>query len=236
MKKKLTLLLMAAVLMPLGMQAQAYRESRYYNSTTGHLDYSRGDTRRPPRGGNMYGQGDIYYGLRIGPSFSTVNSDDKALDGGSSQTGLNIGVVAGLPLTDQAPLYLETGLHYTEKGGKTTYEGKRMTYDLNYLEVPVTVKYAVPVDAHFSIQPFLGGYVACGVGGKMRNYGDRVAESSFSKQYFKRFDGGLRVGCGVAYDMFYADLGYDLGLVNICHDEFDKSHNGCLTLTVGVNF
>ena len=87
-----------------------------------------------------------------------------------------------------------------------------------------------------SIQPVLGGYVACGVGGKIKNYGDRVATSSFSSDCFKRLDGGLRLGCGMAYDLFYADLTYDIGLANICHDEFDSSHNGCLTLSIGVNF
>ena len=229
--KKALFLLIAAVLLPSGMQAQAYRESRYYNQRTGHLDDSR-----PYRPDGMYDRGDIYYVLRIGPSFSTVNSDDKALDGGSSQTGLNVGLVAGLPLTNQAPLFLEAGFFYTEKGGKSTYLGKKMTYDLNYLEVPLTVKYAIGVDGHFSIQPFLGGYVACGVGGKVKNYGDRVVSSSFSKDLFQRFDGGLRMGCGLAYDMFYVDLSYDLGLANICHDEFDTSHNRCLTLNIGVNF
>lgn len=212
------------------VSAQAYTQSRYYNERTGHLDYSN-------RGrDSFFGNGAYYYGLRIGPSFSTVNSDDKTLDGGSSQTGLSLGAVAGFPLTDRGPLYLETGLFYNEKGGKTTYEGKKMTYDLNYLEVPITVKYVVDVDGNFSVQPFAGGYLACGVGGKIRNYGDRMLASSFSSQYFKRFDAGLRLGCGIGYDMFYADLSYDLGLANICHDEFDRSHNGSLSLTVGVNF
>ena len=229
--KKTILSLLVALCLPVGLQAQEYRNSQYYNERTGHLDYGHPQVR-----GSMYEVGDIYYGLRLGPSFSTVSSDDKTLDGGSSQTGLNVGVLAGLPLTQEAPLFLEAGFFYTEKGGKTTYEGKKMTYDLNYLEVPVTLKYAIGLDDHFSIQPFFGGYFAYGVGGKIKNYGDRVAEKSFSKQYFKRFDAGLRLGCGVAYDMFYADLGYDLGLANICHDEFDKSHNGCLTLSVGVNF
>ncbi len=73
-------------------------------------------------------------------------------------------------------------------------------------------------------------------GGKIKNYGDRVAISSFSSDCFKRLDGGLRLGCGMAYDLFYADLTYDIGLANICHDEFDSSHNGCLTLSIGVNF
>ena len=136
-----------------------------------------------------------------------------------------------------SPQISETGLYYTEKGGKKKLDdGKKMTYDLNYLEVPLTVKYAYPIDDHFSIQPFAGGYLACGVGGKIKNYREREADPSFSSDRFKRFDGGLRLGCGVAYDMFYADLTYDVGLANICHDEFDTSHNGCLTLNFGVNF
>lgn len=230
--KKIILTALAALLLSAPSQAQAYRNSRYYNPRTGHLDYSRNN-----KGGNMYEQGENYYGLRIGPSFSTVNSDDPTLDGGNSQTGLNIGAVAGFALTDNAPLFLETGLYYTEKGGKKKLSnGKKMTYDLNYLEVPITVKYSISVDNHFSVQPFAGGYIACGVGGKIKNYGLRESESSFSSDRFKRFDGGLRLGCGVAYDMFYADLGYDIGLANICHDEFDTSHNGCLTLNFGVNF
>lgn len=227
--KKILMTLAVLILTGAAANAQAYRNSRYYNQRTGHLDYS---LRK-----NMYERGENYYGLRIGPSFSTVNSDDPCLDGGDSQTGLNIGAVAGIALSDKAPLFLETGLYYTEKGGKKKIEnGKKMTYDLNYLEVPITVKYAYPIDENFSIQPFAGGYLACGVGGKIKNYGLREAESSFSSDCFKRFDGGLRVGCGAAYDMFYFDITYDIGLANICHDEFDTSRNGCLTLNFGVNF
>lgn len=229
--KKFILAALAIMTIGCTAQAQAYKNSRYYNQRTGHLDYSR----QPGTG--LYQSGENYYGLRIGPSFSTVSSDDKTLDGGNAQTGLNVGAVVGIALSERAPVFFETGLYYTEKGGKKKLDdGKKMTYDLNYLEVPLTVKYAYPIDDHFSIQPFAGGYLACGVGGKIKNYREREADPSFSSDRFKRFDGGLRLGCGVAYDMFYADLTYDVGLANICHDEFDTSHNGCLTLNFGVNF
>ncbi len=229
--KKYLIMTLAALTLSATAGAQAYKNSRYYNERTGHLDYSQ------RHNDSFFGQSANYYGLRIGPSFSTVNSDDDNLDGGKSQTGLNVGAVVGFSLSPQAPLYLETGLFYNEKGGKKNLSnGKKMTYDLNYLEMPVVVKYAIEMDGGFSIQPFAGGYFACGVGGKIRNYRDRVAESSFSSQYFKRFDAGLRLGCGIGYDMLYADLSYDIGLANICHDEFDRSHNGCLSLNFGVNF
>lgn len=228
--KKILIAALAAAMLALPAQAQQYRNSKYYNQRTDRLDYSHG------RYGNHYATDGIYYGLRIGPAFSTVNSDDPDLDGGDSQTGLDLGFVIGYPLSASAPLYLESGLSYIEKGGKKTVSGKKMTYDLNYIELPVLVKYIYDVDGHFSVQPFVGGYLACGVGGKIKNYGNREAFNSFSSDAFRRFDGGLRVGCGVGYDVFYADLSYDIGLANVCHDTFDTSRNGCLALTFGVNF
>lgn len=111
-----------------------------------------------------------------------------------------------------------------------------MTYDLNYLQIPAVLKYKYDVDDHLSIQPQFGGYFAVGVGGKIKNFAEREAQSSFRSDNFRRLDGGLRIGCGIGYDMFYADLTYDIGLANICHDSFDKSHNGALLLNFGVNF
>ena len=225
--KKITFMLMGMLLAAMPLSAQNYRNSRYYNPRTDHLDY----------GYHQKDAGTPYYGFRIGPAFSYVNSDDKRLDGGNWQTGLNVGVVAGIPLNNTQPLYLETGLSYIEKGGKKDLDnGKKMTYDLNYLEIPVVLKYKYNIDPHFSIQPQFGGYFGVGVGGKIKNFQDREAQSSFNDDNFRRLDGGLRLGCGVAYDMFYCDLTYDIGLANICHDTFDTSHNGSLQLNFGVNF
>lgn len=232
MKRLITLaFLVLALVMP--ATAQSYYESRYYNHCSGRLDYGY-------KNNSWLDSGDMYYGLRIGPSFSKVNSDDAELDGGNWQTGLNLSVIMGIPLTSEMPLYIETGLSYTEKGGKkkvTSLEGKKkMTYDLNYLEIPIVLKYIYDIDGHFTVQPYFGGYLACGISGKIKNYGERKAFNSFSDDAFQRFDGGLRFGIGAGYEMFYADLAFDLGLSNICHDMFDTSHNRSLTLNFGVNF
>lgn len=233
--KRFAIAALAATALSLPASAQNYCHSRYYNESTGRLEYSYG------RHDSGLGTGNMYYGFRIGPAFSTVNSDDPTLDGSDSQTGLTVGAVVGIPLSADIPLYLEPGLFYTEKGGKKDIindmgEKKKMTYDLNYIEMPIVLKYIYSITDHFSVQPQFGGYLACGVGGKMKNYDERKAFSSFSDDAFQRFDGGLRVGCGVAYDLFYFDITYDIGLSNICHDTFDTSHNGCLSLNFGVNF
>lgn len=196
---------------------------------------------------SFYGDVPVYYGIRIGPAFSHVNSDDPMLDGGSLKTGLNIGGIMGVQVTQTVPVYFEFGLSYIQKGGigyvpVTGEDGSRsqmkFKYNLDYLELPFGFKYKYDFNEHMSLQPFLGGYFALGIGGKIKNFGERKAYSSFSgEEYsFRRFDGGLRFGCGLNYDLFYVEVAYEFGLANICHDAFDTSHNGCLQLSVGMNF
>jgi len=200
-------------------------------------NYGYGYRRPIPHSDNSYSDDhSIYYGLRLGLALANVNSDDDRFDGGDMQAGLNVGGVIGFQLSSAAPVYLESGLYYTEKGGKGYYEGKKFTYDLNYLEMPILIKYRYEIDDDMSVQPFAGGYLALGVSGKVKNYGDRETMSSYSNDYFKRFDGGLRIGCGFEYQIIYADISYEFGLANICHSDFDSSHNGCFYLTAGVNF
>lgn len=188
------------------------------------------------RRGSFADNHEIYYGLRLGLGLANVNSDDKRLDGGDTQAGLNIGGVIGFQLSPSAPVYLESGLFYTEKGGKGVLDKKKFTYDLNYLEVPILVKYKYEMDTDLNLVPFAGGYVAMGVGGKIKNFGDRETDSSFSSENFKRFDGGLRFGCGIEYQVLYADMAYEFGLANICHSDWDTSKNGCFYINIGVNF
>ena len=76
-----------------------------------------------------------YVGLRIGPSFTTVHSDDPYLDGSNMKAGLNVGIATGFPLSSYVPLYLETGLYYTEKGGRGTVGGSHFKYNLDYLGI-----------------------------------------------------------------------------------------------------
>ena len=177
-----------------------------------------------------------YFGLRVGLNASHVSSESPVLDGSSVKTGLNIGVAAGTQLTYRAPLFLETGLYYSQKGGKSGEGNGKFTYDLNYLEVPLLIKYKHFVGNQTSIQPYAGGYLALGTDGDIKNYGTRTAFSSFSDGYFNRFDGGLKIGCGVGFNMLYLDASYDIGLSNIGQDNFDDTHNGCFTLNIGVNF
>lgn len=180
-----------------------------------------------------------YLGMRFGMTASHVNSDAPALNGSKSKTGLNVGLVGGVQLAPYTPLFFETGLTYVEKGGKGNLNGEKFTIGLNYIEVPLLLKYSAYVAPATAVEPFIGGYLSGGISGKVKDYGAQKAYSSYSDTYganFKRFDGGIRVGCGLAYEMLYLEMGYDFGLSNIGDNAFDDTHNGTFFANIGLNF
>ena len=211
MNRILTLLLIVALATPSFAQFNGSSRSRFNHSNTQH-----------------------YYGLRLGINSAVMNSDQVDLDM-NARAGLAFGAVYGLQLANSTPLWLEAGLMYSEKGGKTNIMGEKVTCRLTYLELPVVVKYGFDVADDFYIQPFLGGYFALGVGGKVKDYRTRNSESSFDR--VNRPDAGIRLGCGLEYQMFYAEVGFDFGLVNINkRNDFDAIRNQALFCNIGINF
>lgn len=178
----------------------------------------------------------LYYGIRLGWALGAISSDVQGVEAGTLRSGLHLGGVVGIQLSSEHPVYLESGLSYVEKGGKGDLKGMKHTYSLKYLLLPVVVKYRYELDDAFSIQPFLGGYLATGIGGKIRNYAELESRSAFSGEDFRRFDGGLRLGCGFEYQIMYAEACFDFGLANISRNDFASSHTRCLYFNLGVNF
>lgn len=191
-----------------------------FETNRGRSRYNRDDTER-------------YYGLRLGMNVASTSSESNAFDT-NPRTGLVIGFAYGMQLSKHHPLWLEASLLYSEKGGKTHQDGDKVTYRLGYLQLPIVAKYGINMDDDLYLQPFFGGYLSVGITGKMKNYGTRESESVFDNM--KRFDGGLRAGCGLEYKMMYVEVGYDLGIANIAKDEFDNTKTRCFFVNLGINF
>ncbi len=211
MRRIITLIMVIAFTIPSFAQFETNR---------GRSRYNRDDTER-------------YYGLRLGMNVASTSSESNTFDT-NPRTGLVIGFAYGMQLSRNHPLWLEASLLYSEKGGKTHQDGDKVTYRLGYLQLPIVAKYGINMDDDLYLQPFFGGYLSVGITGKMKNYGTRESESVFDNM--KRFDGGLRAGCGLEYKMMYVEVGYDLGLANIAKDEFDNTKTRCFFVNLGINF
>lgn len=107
---------------------------------------------------------------------------------------------------------------------------------MNYLQVPISVSYRFPVSDNVKIDFNAGPYVACDLGGKLKesyasyfedegSYEMKVFGSK-SKALCKRFDAGLRFGAGVHIQRVILGLIYDLGLTNIANSKGSEGSKG----------
>lgn len=185
-------------------------------------------------GGFSLSESTVYYGIRLGMNVSTLTGD---IDMGS-KVGLNVAPIIGLRVSDTTPVFLESGLYFSGLGAK---KGKS-SIALNYLEIPVLIKYGIQASDDIAVLPFVGPTFRYGLfGGKWKTEGEGKV-NSFGGDRFKRADMGIKLGCGAEYNKLYLELGYEFGIINIAGwkaangIDDGTSHNGNFFVNLGVNF
>lgn len=181
-------------------------------------------------GGFSLDENSVYYGIRLGINFAGIGGDFN--DDLGTKVGMNLGGVIGLRLSQSTPVFLESGIYYTERGAK---DGKDKA-SLTYLELPVLIKYGIQAGSDFVVLPYIGPYFSYGIAGKTKIKEANINESSY--EFFKHGDMGFKLGCGAEYNNLYAELGYQFGVANILEDnEADgEARNHAFYINVGVNF
>jgi len=190
----------------------------------------------------------VYYGVRLGGNISYISGDEPNL---SNKWGLTLGGVIGIRISETPPLFLESGIYYTQMGSKKN----RNEINLNYFEIPFLIKAGFELQNDFAILPFIGPVFGLGVAGKTKGYdenGKFYSKSSYSddqisttetstttnsvpKKYL-RPDAGMKLGCGVEWNMIYLEIGYRFGLANILDSDEFAQHNNAFFANIGVNF
>ena len=191
--------------------------------------------RYPGYGG--YGAGPdipVYWSVLAGWNFSHISSDGAVQDASGTKTGSFVGMGVGLQVLPAAPVIFNTGLVYSGKGGVSRNTGEDIRYNLGYLELPLSLSYRMMLSPNFAVEPSFGAYLAGGISGKIKNYTTQTSESAFND--FRRFDSGLRLGCGINFLIFHARIAYDLGLADIHRDDFISARNRTLSLAFGLSF
>jgi hypothetical protein len=177
-------------------------------------------------GGFTLSESTVYYGARVGLNLGWISGD---VDGYGSKAGMNIGGVLGLRVSDATPVFLESGLYFAMQGAK---DGKN-EINLNYLEIPLLIKYGVQVTDDIALLPYLGPTFGLGIAGKKKP----GSTGSFSSEGgFNRPDVGIKFGCGAEFNKLYLETGLKFGVTNILDDDNDAAHNGAWYINFGVNF
>ena len=187
-------------------------------------------------GGFTFDEENVYYGVRIGVNVASLSGDTKDGFGVNmgSKAGLSLAGVVGLRVSNTAPVFLESGLYYSERGAKKD----KIVLTYNNLEIPVLVKYGFKT-SDLAILPFFGPAFSQAVSGKYKIKGTDFEVGAFDEKEWvglKRFNMGIKLGCGVEYDMLYLEAGYHFGVTNMCkHDNISMRSNS-LFVNFGVNF
>ena len=166
----------------------------------------------------------LYYGVRFGGTIASLNGDVSV----GSKFGITLAGVIGLRLSSSTPVFLESGLYYTQRGAK---EGNiEITH--NNLEIPLVIKYGFKANEHIAVLPFIGPYFAYAVSSewKDKNGGNDISYRP------KRNNMGFKLGCGAEYNKIYAEVGYQFAATNFLDDDDHSAHNNAFFFNLGVNF
>ena len=178
-------------------------------------------------GGFSLEKDNLYYGIRIGMTSATVGGDVDL----NAKVGMTLAGVVGMRVSNTNPLFVESGLYYTQRGGKKG----GLKVGLNYLELPILIKYGFKASDDIAILPFFGPYFAYGVSGKYK-LGDEKFSSYKDKAGFKHGDMGFKLGCGAEDNKMYLELGYQFGVANISSVDNISAHGNAFIANIGINF
>jgi hypothetical protein len=168
----------------------------------------------------------IQFGVKAGANLANVSGSGTQGVSTSTLVSFNGGVFLGLGFTDN--LFLQPELVYSGQGFKetvtysgTTYTG---TQTEGYFNVPILVKYKLPVGLYFETGPQVGILISA----KAKSGG----ASQDDKAQFKSTDFAWAVGAGfqIPATQLGIDVRYNIGLANIA----DNSGGGSGSVKNGV--
>jgi len=94
-------------------------------------------------------------------------------------------------------------------GGRTGKEGDYIfSFSLNHLQIPVHIRFT-----HWHLYVEGGAYIGYFMNGTIRQEIPRM-EGNIQRDRINTIDLGLSVGCGIDFDIFSVNLGYNYGLQN----------------------
>ncbi len=185
---------------------------------------------------------------KVGGTFSNFAFSDDIKDGlfgldPKFKLGFQLGV--GYEIAVAESFAIQPELLFTQKGAMIEESGDKVTFTLNYLELPIMFKYKF---SNFYVNA--GPYFAYGLGGKVKvkpdggsdesykiKFGDEPSNGSDDFYLDNALDFGFQIGGGVlVMEKIIIDLRYGYGFGNLI-DEVDgidnKWQNRSIQLTVG---
>ncbi|WP_428229982.1 porin family protein [Flavobacterium sp.] len=189
----------------------------------------------------------VKLGVKAGLNISNLTFDDSELNS-SNKTGFTAGIMVEVPLAKKFSIQPE--LLYSQQGTKTSFSDQdvtnsnyKSTIDLNYLNIPVMLKYFVVKGLSVQAGPQIGILLKANNKYQDNFLGYENQETFNLKDYSAGIDTSVNLGLGYQFkDKFYTDVRYNISYSNV-FKEGDANHfinndmkNRVFQVTVGYFF
>ena len=189
----------------------------------------------------------VKLGVKAGLNISSLTFDESELNS-SNKTGFTAGVMVEIPLAKNFSIQPE--LLYSQQGTKISFSDSEVTnshykstIDLNYLNIPVMLKYYVLKGLSVQAGPQIGILLKANNKYQDNFLGYENRESFDLKEYSTGIDTSVNLGLGYQFkDKFYTDLRYNISYSNV-FKEGDVNHfinndmkNRVFQITIGYFF
>ncbi len=185
------------------------------------------------------GQG-INGGFKIGMAVANMHGDDVEDFGQEAKTGLCAGGFIGFGLGNIVTVQPE--ILYTQKGIKAVDDGGWARFKIDYLEMPVVLKFTMPIQG--TIKPYVmtGPYFAYNISAKLAIGDDQNRIERDMSDAVKDIDFGTVFGGGIDFELpvgkIVFDFRYGLGMITIDEPNGEQADvkNDAFSLTLGYAF
>ena len=167
---------------------------------------------------------DVDFAVHVGYQGSFLK-DFSAYPGAtrSLHSGVRVGVDADFEIYEYKGFEfgIRPGVFFSQKGESYKDNAdKALSYDLNYLDIPVTLRVSHEVADDLDVIANFGPYLGIGL------YGKNIAGTTTSEKHdsfgsdgeLRRIDSGLIASLGLKYEDFLLTVGGQYGLVNQLKD------------------
>jgi opacity protein-like surface antigen len=184
--------------------------------------------------GNLSAQ-EVKFGAKIGLNSSNLRGDMDF----DSKIGFNVGAFAEISLLDK--FIFQPELLFSTQGAKfeTSDANAAVSIKVNYLNIPLMLKYGVTDKLFLEFGPQLGFLLSGKSKFEVTYGGETDSEEEDIKDSSKSFDFGLNFGASfdVAENIMIGAR-YNLGVSNINDDDRDddKAQNAVFYLSLGYRF
>lgn len=180
-------------------------------------------------------------GVRAGLELSYIRAAGEYVYGTTApRMGFRLGVADQVLLWRSIPLYVETGVHFSSRGGR--HAG--ISFRPMYFQVPLLATWRFHPGKRLRIRPFAGVCYGVGIGGMART-DDGWSELFGSDGILRRSDLTLRAGAEVSWRRICLSAGFDAGSLDLLRPDYqtpllpagiERLRSRSFTFCIGYDF